>query len=357
MMRIRRYLALGARCVGGARALSDAASSSLSRRRNSLPSRQHRSWQAAGKGPKVSGAASASLKDGRVLLWGGLDEARNAVDSLYAFEDGAWTPVETTGFKPPKAMYAAAATQSLVGTSGKEEFVVCGGWDPGAKGSGGSFSDAVHALDVNKLEWQKDDPLPCGPVSRHAAATVGGSAEGRIYIHAFRDGVVRRDACGIAKSHKTTGQGPESLSMCAVAPVGDAGLLVVGGATKNGEFSDRAYVLDTKSYEWTELDAPDGPTARGSACCAALDASRVVFFGGAGKGTDSPGSGGLKAVDETWLLTVDGARGTWEQLDVAGPAARVAATLDALPDGRVLLSGGWDPATGGTFDDVWALEL
>ena len=71
--------------------------------------------------------------------------------------------------------------------------------------------------------------------------------------------------------------------MCAVAPVGDAGLLVVGGATKNGEFSDRAYVLDTKSYEWTELDA--------------------------------------------------------------------------LPDGRVLLSGGWDPATGGTFDDVWALAL
>ena len=115
---------------------------------------------------------------------------------------------------------------------------------------------------MNKLEWQKDDPLPCGPVSRHAAATVGGSAEGRIYIHAFRDGVVRRDACGIAKSHKTTGQGPESLSMCAVAPVGDAGLLVVGGATKNGEFSDRAYVLDTKSYEWTELDAPNGPTAR-----------------------------------------------------------------------------------------------
>ena len=143
MMRIRRYLALGARCVGGARALS---------------------WQAAGTGPKVSGAASASLKDGRVLLWGGLDEARNAVDSLYAFEDGAWTPVETTGFKPQKAMYAAAATQSLVGTSGKEEFVVCGGWDPGEKGSGGSFSDAVHALDVNKLEWQKDDPLPCGPV-------------------------------------------------------------------------------------------------------------------------------------------------------------------------------------------------
>ena len=64
---------------------------------------------------------------------------------------------------------------------------------------------------------------------------------------------------------------------------GDAGLLVVGGATKNGEFSDRAYVLDTKSYEWTELDAPNGPTARGSACCAALDASRVVFFGGAGR--------------------------------------------------------------------------
>ena len=105
----------------------------------SQPSRPHRSWQAAGKGPKVSGAASASLKDGRVLLWGGLDEARNAVDSLYAFEDGAWTPVETTGFKPQKAMYAAAATQSLVGTSGKEEFVVCGGLDQRTNQFRGAF--------------------------------------------------------------------------------------------------------------------------------------------------------------------------------------------------------------------------
>ena len=141
MMRIRRYLALGARCVGGARALFDAASLSLSRRDASRP---HRSWQAAGKGPKVSGAASASLKDGRVLLWGGLDEARNAVDSLYAFEDGAWTPVETTGFKPQKAMYAAAATQSLVGTSGKEEFVVCGGLDQRTNQFRGASPDLTH---------------------------------------------------------------------------------------------------------------------------------------------------------------------------------------------------------------------
>ena len=336
MMRTRRYLAISVRCAGTARALS---------------------WQTAGKGPKVSGAASAVTRDGRVLLWGGLDEARNAVDRLHAFENNKWSEVATTGFKPGKAMYAAAATQSLVGTSGKEEFVVCGGWDPGAKGSGGAFSDAVHALDVNKFEWQRDDPLPCGPVSRHAAAHVGGSAKGRIYIHTFREGVVRRDSCGIAKTHKTTGQGPESLSMAAVTAVGDAGLLVVGGSTQGGEFSDKAYVLDTKSYEWIELDAPNGPSARGSACCTALDANRVVFFGGAGKGTDSPGSGGLQAVDETWLLTVDGSTGKWEQLDVSGPAARVAATLDALPDGRVLLSGGWDPATGGTFDDTWALAL
>ena len=74
-------------------------------------------------------------------------------------------------------------------------------------------------------------------------------------------------------------------------------------------------VLDTKSYEWTELDAPDGPTARGSACCAALDASRVVFFGGAGKGTDSPGSGGLeqciyiKLCDAShWLICAQASR-------------------------------------------------
>ena len=79
-------------------------------------------------------------------------------------------------------MYAAAAVQSF---NSHEEFVVCGGWDPGAKGSGGSFTDAVHALNLDTLEWMRDDPLPCGPVSRHGAAAV----DGRIFIHTFREGV------------------------------------------------------------------------------------------------------------------------------------------------------------------------
>mmetsp|Transcript_15590 Transcript_15590/g.48251 ORF Transcript_15590/g.48251 Transcript_15590/m.48251 type:complete len:331 (+) Transcript_15590:496-1488(+) len=310
------------------------------------------SWSSVGTGPKISGAATATAADGRVLMWGGLNENKEAVDTLWAY-DGAWTAVATSGSAPAKAMYAAAAVQPF---NSREEFVVCGGWDPGAKGSGGTFSDAVHALDLKTLEWMSDDPLPCGAVSRHGAAAV----DGRIFVHTFRDGVVRRDACGIAKSHLTTGDAPEGVSMCAVAPLADPApaLLVFGGSTKTQGFSADAYVLDAASYEWRRLDAPGGPGPRGSCCAAAVDGSRVVVFGGAGVAASGyDGGKGLRASDETWLLTVDGDRGTWELLDVAGPPPRVAASLELLPDASLLLAGGWDPATGATFDDCWTLTL
>jgi len=388
------------------------------------------SWSSVGTGPKISGAATATAADGRVLMWGGLNENQAAVDTLWAY-DGAWTAVATSGSAPAKAMYAAAAVQPF---NSREEFVVCGGWDPGAKGSGGTFSDAVHALDLKTLEWMSDDPLPCGAVSRHGAAAVDGrifadrpsgrglrdarlvacaaarwgvaappcaswAFRGRVaapprvprghfaagvaappraprgysagsvdrgasalsrQVHTFRDGVVRRDACGIAKSHLTTGDAPEGVSMCAVAPLADPApaLLVFGGSTKTQGFSADAYVLDAASYEWRRLDAPGGPGPRGSCCAAAVDGSRVVVFGGAGVAASGyDGGKGLRASDETWLLTVDGDRGTWELLDVAGPPARVAASLELLPDASLLLAGGWDPATGATFDDCWTLTL
>ncbi|KAH8082976.1 hypothetical protein JL720_8486 [Aureococcus anophagefferens] len=221
----------------------------------------------------------------------------------------------------------------------REEFVVCGGWDPGARGSGGSFEDSVWSLDTSSLAWTREDPLPCGPVSRHGAATVGD----RVFVHTFRGGVLRRDACGVLKAHATTGDAPEGLSMCATAGV-DGGLLVFGGATKGGDFSGDAYVLDAKTYAWRRLAVAPGaaaPTPRGSCACAALGGARVLVFGGAG-------AGGRAASDETWVLEVDGGAARWERLDVAGPAPRVAAALEA----RASSSGRLGPATAATFGDA-----
>ena len=300
-------------------------------------------------GPKLSGATTAVASDGRVFQFGGLDERGAATAACWTFADGAWTELATTGGGPGPVMYAAGAVQA---SPRREEFVVCGGWDPGARGSGGSFEDSVWSLDTSSLAWTREDPLPCGPVSRHGAATVGD----RVFVHTFRGGVLRRDACGVLKAHATTGDAPEGLSMCATAGV-DGGLLVFGGATKGGDFSGDAYVLDAKTYAWRRLAVAPGaaaPTPRGSCACAALDGARVLVFGG---GAGAPGGRGLAASDETWVLEVDGGAARWERLDVAGPAPRVAAALAKLPGGGVVLSGGWDPATAATFGDTWTLDV
>eukprot|EP00629_Pelagomonadales_sp_RCC1024_P017702 CAMPEP_0119263380 /NCGR_PEP_ID=MMETSP1329-20130426/2805_1 /TAXON_ID=114041 /ORGANISM="Genus nov. species nov., Strain RCC1024" /LENGTH=321 /DNA_ID=CAMNT_0007263081 /DNA_START=181 /DNA_END=1146 /DNA_ORIENTATION=- len=309
-------------------------------------------WTALGTGPKLSGSASTTTADGRVLLWGGLDENKQAVDTLYAYAHGEWSQVHTTGAAPHKAMYAAAASQTH---SGHEEIVVCGGWDPGAKGSGGSFTDAVSVLDLEKLEWISDGVLPCGPVSRHGAATVGD----RVFVHTFREDILRRTSNGVIKAHKTTGDSPLGLSMASTVNLGDDRLCVFGGSSRDPAFSRDAYVMDADSYAWTKLDAPGGPGPRGSCASAAVDGERVVVFGGAGVGGDGyNGGAGLTPSDETWLLTApkDGPA-TWTLLDAVGPPPRVAASLEKLPDGSFLLTGGWDPKTGGTFDDLWKLEL
>lgn len=320
-------------------------------------------WRVAGwslsphKGPKLSGSAAAVTADGRILMFGGLDEERKAVDALWCYEEGAWREVVTTGSAPGPRMYAAAAAQTMNGGS-REDFLVTGGWDPGAKGSGGSFKESAYALDTKSMAWLKEDALPCGPVSRHAAATAGG----RVYVHTFRGNILRRDAeSGVIKTHATTGDAPDGLSMASMAPLSDDRVLVFGGTDKTQNFSRDARVLDAATYEWTKLDVSGGPgpSPRGSCAAAAVDANRILVFGGAGVGGDGySGGAGLVATDETWLLTVNGGVATWELLVFdSAPPPRVAASLAKCGEGKFLLTGGWDPKSGATFDDVWTIAL
>ena len=320
-----------------------------------LPLTTTSAWQHAGTaGPKISGAATGVTACGKLLLFGGLDENRVASGDCWVFDGGSWAKVATTGGGPGPRMYASGNVQR---TGSREEFVVAGGWDPEAAGSGGSFKDDVWALDVATMAWMREDPLPCGPVSRHGSVAVAD----RSYVHTFReDHVLRRDACGVLKAHRTSGDAPNGMSMCAMAPLGDSGRLVVfGGSSKDQGFSGETRLLDTRTYEWTKLSCA-GPSPRGSCAAAALDGSRVLVFGGAGVGPAGyDGGKGLVATDETWVLTVDDAADAakWTKVDAPhAPPPRVAASLEALP-GRLVLCGGWDPATGSTFDDVWTYPL
>lgn len=240
--------------------------------------------------------------------------------------------------------------------------------------SGGTFLDETWRLGLSSLQWKlsEKDKLPCGPVSRHAACTVG---DKKLVMHTFRGVFVKTlDSAGkesLWTEQPTTGEGPEGLSMCAMTPLTEDSLLVYGGSTKTQQLSADAFVLNTETWEWTKLsdDHDSRPEARASPCAAQCGENQCIIFGGVCLGGGGyEGGAGLQAQDDTWLLTVvDGTKATWERVTVtsddknSGPKARLAATLNAKPSsspgggsGGLLLSGGWDPK-GGTINDVWVL--
>ena len=306
-------------------------------------------WSTAAIGPCISGHAAAVDAEGRILAYGGLTDGAGSptTSELWSYTGKTWTKLDT-GDGPGRCMYAAAAV--LNGA-----FYLFGGWDPEAPGTGGSFKDSSWKLDLATLQWTKLDALPCGPVSRHTACTVGG----KIIVHNFRSTIVCEGTDVFEQP--TTGQSPVGFSMCAAATLGEHEMLVFGGSTKVQGMTADTYVLDTRTWEWRKL-RPAGdemPTPRGSACAAAIDPSTCLVFGGAGLGGGGYAGGvGLTPFDETWTVRVDGDAAVWMKLRIdEPPKARVAASLSALPSGEFVLHGGWTPTTKETFATSRVLKL
>ena len=307
--------------------------------------------------PKVSGHATAvDLRTGNVLVFAGLTGSAGSpcTNDLWSFDGTAWQKLDTIGEGPGPRMYSAAATLG-------QNLYVFGGWDPEAPGSGGTFKDDVWKLHLPTLTWTQLDPMPCGPVSRHVACTVGET----VVVHTFRGVLTLDGASGILHEQPTSGEAPSAISMCAASSLGDSAMMIFGGSSKTQQMSSDVYVLDTSSWEWRRLHTAQDegqpvPTPRASSCAAPAGGSSCVIFGGAGLGGGGyNGGAGLVASDETWRVTVDGNVASWELLKPKGevPHARVAASLCPLPSGGFLLQGGWDPASKETFGATSVLGI
>ncbi|KAL7537661.1 hypothetical protein ACHAWF_005866 [Thalassiosira exigua] len=309
---------------------------------------------AAGKAPRVSGQAASSTNDG-VLLFGGLTGAAGSptTNDLWKFDasDDAWARVAPgAGDGSPVSrvrMYAASAS---IG----DEFYVFGGWDPMEPGSGGEFLDDVWAFDRANSVWRELEAKLPYPVSRHAAVAVGDMAVIQTYkgIITFKDGVLTEQV--------TTGEAPDSLSMCAMAAVGDK-VVVFAGSDKTQRMSSDVYVLNTVDWKWTKLQnqsVEGGPSAMASASMAPLAEDRCIVFGGAGLAPAGyQGGFGLMPKDNTWICTITEKAVEWKSVVCEKrPEGRLAASLSCLGDGRYLLQGGYDPVSKSTFEEPWILS-
>lgn len=319
-----------------------------------LASASTMSWTAqAGVGPHVSGHATAVDASGRVFSFGGLTGSAGSPceNKLSCFGgDNKWEVLPTKNGPGPR-MYAAAACLG-------DHFYLLGGWDPEAPGSGGSFKNEAWRLGLSSLEWEQIASMPCGPVSRHVACTVGS----QVIVHTFRGVLVLDEPSGTLRQVQTTGDDPGALSMSAACALDGETMLLFGGSTKTQQMTADVWLLDTKTWTWKQLQVrgDQGPSPRASSCAAAApDGKSAVIFGGAGIGSGGyEGGAGLTAYSETWRVFVDGMTAKWVKLDAhQAPHARVAASLDTLPSGAFLLQGGWDPKSKDTYDAPYILSL
>ncbi|KAL9191393.1 hypothetical protein ACHAXT_001099 [Thalassiosira profunda] len=305
-----------------------------------------------------------------------------------------WTKVLQSGGIPgPRLATALAVLPDGDGDASKA--VLLGGWDPQTPGTGGVILDDVSMLDLGSLEWSKcESTVPGGPTSRHVAVPLLLSGEGGarnvicLHNHRCEDHVLLLSATdgGVKwKNQPVTGDVPSSRGLHCAAQLNiidgkSKGIVIFGGAAKDGNMSNEAYVLNANAWKWTKLDCgneDDVPSPRAGACLCPLDENTVVLFGGA-----TPGEGGLIGLNDVWLLHVDASKGKgrWECLSRSSssgvtvqPPGRNAATLspiDAtklLPDDLIwkgdegessyyLLQGGWYPFRK-TYSDAFLLRI
>lgn len=312
-----------------------------------------------------SGHCTVNLPDGDdgldVLIFGGYTETdskqREACNETWAFSSatGVWQQLQTTG-GPPRVRLAAQAVRV-----GSEVFVI-GGWDPGHKQDGGEFLSDIWALDLASREWrqvqlnQQGEQLP--PISRFQAVAMGDD----IYIHTHRNTqdilklstAAAPDGLELTSVPVAAPEGaPFSRGLHSLTAVGDS-LYLFGGAPKSGGMLNDLWRLDTAAerLEWQQL-SPSGtaPHPRCSHTAVAVG-SDIVFHGGSYYKEDGSG---LQPLDDTFVLNTEKLEWQWPEVNDAKPAARNAATAALLPDGRILLHGGWYPFKE-TYNDTWILS-
>ena len=130
---------------------------------------------------------------------------------------------------------------------------------------------------------------------------------------------------------------------------GNQRMVVFGGYDLNFNSTNDVWEYDGVARTWANVTAP-GPTVRNGAAMA-YDPLRntILMFGG----INDEATG---AFGETWEW--DTVTKTWSQLSVSpSPPARGGAGMvyDVAND-RMVLHGGWDPATGLLLADTWAWD-
>ncbi len=136
---------------------------------------------------------------------------------------------------------------------------------------------------------------------------------------------------------------PERFFSAGVAMTDGSIVLMGGGGWSGTGVSNDTWRSDDRGATWTLVNASSGWAGRYGHAAVKMPDGSIVLMGGAGKlGSNDP-------LNDTWRSTDGGA--TWTLANASsGWTARQGHTAAAMPDGSIVLVGGWD---GSSRNDVW----
>ncbi len=285
-------------------------------------------------------AVAAPLQDGRVLVAGGYYDDSGGDHYLASAEvfNPATNSFSSAGVGPMGTLRRGAVAAPLP--------------DGRVLVAGGSYNDGVdHDLaSAEVFNPATDDFTPVGamgtPRVRAAAAPLPG---GRVLVAGGNDGATRLSSAEVfnpaTNAFTPVADMGTDRARAAASPLPDGRVLIAGGT--NGAPLSSAAVFDPATNSFSSAGLGAMSTARQAPVAAPLPDGRVLVSGG----VFVEGVGGYQASAEVFNPATSsfssagiGAMGT----------ARTGAVAAPLPDGRVLVAGGYDGSTRFSSAEIFA---
>jgi hypothetical protein len=279
--------------------------------------------------------SSVVMQDGTIILMGGNDGAGKN-DVWRSTDNGAtWTLVNANAGWSPRQEHSSVVmpdgTIVLLGGSTASGYVN----DVWQSGDQGTTWIRVNA----STGWTPRDSLAIVVLPDSSIIVSGGTLAGG--YSQFND-VWRSTDKGVTWTEMTPHAqwSPRYGHRTVVMP--DGSIVLTGGYTfGTGRFMNDVWRSSDKGATWTLVNANTGWKGRILHTCVVMPDGSLVLIGGA-----EPNNVYL---NDTWRSTDNGA--TWTLVNAnAGWEARFTQTTVILPDGSIVLMGGWD---GREKDDVW----
>ena len=283
-------------------------------------------------------AAAATLKDGRVLVAGGFYD--DGLGDHYLASAEVFDPA-TNSFSPAGVMGVARHGAAAAALPDGRVLVAGGDYNDGTDhllASAEVFNPATNAF------------TPVGDMAvarvRAAAAPLPG---GRVLIAGGNDGSTRLSSAEVfnpaTNSFTPVGDMGGDRARAAAAPLPDGRVLLAGGT--NGAPLSSSLVFDPATNSFSSAGIAAMGTARQAPVAAPLPDGRVLVSGG----VYVEGPGGYLASAEVFNPATN-------SFSSAGLGAmstpRTGAVAAPLPDGRVLVAGGYDGSTRFSSAEIFA---